>query len=252
MIKLTKDRLKIEVFDTRREMGAQAAEEAADYINKLLEEKEEINIVFAAAPSQNDFLAALAKKDIPWERINAWHMDEYVGLGKNAPQRFGTFLFTHLFNLVPLKSIHYLYQEGATAEGMCAAYADALKVIDIDIVFMGIGENGHIAFNDPHVARFDDPEIVKIVRLDDTCRKQQVHDGCFPSIDAVPTHALTLTIPVMLRADRIFNIVPTALKANAIKNAVSGPVSEACPASVLRHHKDTTLYLDKESAQYIL
>lgn len=252
MINLNKDLLKIEVFDTREEMGAHAAEEAAACMKDILSKKEEIQVVFAAAPSQNDFLAALSKKDIPWERINAWHMDEYVGLGKDAPQRFGHFMDEHIFQLVPFKSIHYLFREGATPEEMCEAYSKALKAVHIDIVFMGIGENGHIAFNDPHVARFDDPEIVKIVGLDDTCRKQQVHDGCFPNLDAVPTHALTLTIPVMMSADRIFNIVPTAFKANAVKTAIEGPVTESCPASVLRRHKNATLYLDKDSAKYIL
>lgn len=252
MINLTKDLLKIEVSRTREEMGAAAAEEAAAYMNEILSGKEEINVVFAAAPSQSDFLAALSKKDIPWDRVNAWHMDEYVGLGKDAPQRFGMFLDRHIFGIVPFRSVHYLFKEGASAEEMCAEYADALKAVHIDIVFMGIGENGHIAFNDPHVARFDDPEAVKIVGLDDSCREQQVHDGCFPNFDAVPTHALTLTIPVMMSADRIFNIVPTAFKANAVKAAVDGPVSETCPASVLRRHRNATLYLDTDSAKYIL
>lgn len=246
------DLMQIEVFPTREEMGAAAAEEAAAYINDVLSKKEELNVVFAAAPSQNDFLAALTKKDIPWERINAWHMDEYVGLTQDAPQRFGHFLDVHIFKQVPFKSVHYLFREGATAEGMCAAYSKALQAVHLDIVFMGIGENGHIAFNDPHVARFDDPETVKIVGLDDTCRYQQVHDGCFPSFDAVPTHAMTLTIPVMMGADRIFNIVPTALKANAVKTAIQGPIDESCPASVLRRHRNATLYLDHDSAQYII
>lgn len=252
MKNLKKDLLKIEVFPTRGEMGVAAAEEAAAYIREVVSRKGEIHVVFAAAPSQNDFLAALSGMEIPWEKIHAWHMDEYVGLGKDAPQRFGRFLDEHIFSLVPFKSVHYLFQEGASAEEMCAEYTRALDDVHIDIVFMGIGENGHIAFNDPHVARFDDPETVKIVRLDDTCRKQQVHDGCFPAFEDVPTHALTLTIPVMMGADRIFNIVPTAFKARAVKETVDGPVSETCPASVLRRHKNATLYLDRDSAKYII
>lgn len=233
-------------------MGEEAANEAANYISNMLASQNEINIVFAAAPSQNDFLRALSKKDIEWGKINAFHMDEYVGLTRKDRQSFGHYLDEHIFNLASFKSVHYIAKEGLSAEECCRLYCSHLKNIHIDIVCMGVGENGHIAFNDPAVANFNDPEIAKIVELDYICRMQQVHDGCFPSIDKVPTHAITLTIPALLSADRIFNIVPSERKAEAIKKIVYGDISEDCPASILRKHKATTLYLDNESSKYIL
>lgn len=252
MIDLEKDLLNIRVFDTREQMGEAAAKEAVSYISDLLKRKDEINIVFAAAPSQNDFLKALSRKQLEWSRINAYHMDEYVGLARKDPQSFGHYLDEHIFGLVPFKTVHYISQEGLDALECCEAYSILLKRIHIDIVCMGVGENGHIAFNDPQVADFDDPQVVKIVELDQVCRMQQVHDGCFPSLDKVPTHAITLTIPTLFSADRIFNIVPTVLKANSIRDIVKGEISEACPASILRRHKATTLYLDSESSKYII
>ncbi|MGM9785649.1 MAG: 6-phosphogluconolactonase [Candidatus Cryptobacteroides sp.] len=245
---LTKGRLEFKIFETRDEMGAVAAKEAAAYIRELAKKKDEINIVFAAAPSQNDFLAYLAKEDLDWGKINAYHMDEYIGLDKDAPQGFGNFLAEHIFNAVPLKSVHYIYDENKDPERICADYAKELRSKDIDIIFMGVGENGHIAFNDPHVAFFDDPLDVKIVDLDEKCRVQQVHDGCFDSIEKVPTHAITLTIPLMMGADRIFVIVPTSNKADAIAKIYNGGITPECPASILRTHLAVTLYTDEPGA----
>ncbi|MCI2107352.1 MAG: 6-phosphogluconolactonase [Bacteroidales bacterium] len=252
MIELKKDLLDIKVFDSRGKMGAAAAEEATAYIKEILKKKDEINIVFAAAPSQDDFLEAFSKKPIEWGRINAYHMDEYVGLSRKDPQSFGHYLDEHIFNLVPFKSVHYIAKEGLTAEDLCKTYCSELEKIKIDIVCMGVGENGHIAFNDPEVANFSDPELAKIVKLDNICRMQQVHDKCFPSIENVPTHAITLTIPTLMSADRIFNIVPTERKAEAIRKAIKEPISEKCPASILRKHKAATLYLDEESSKYLI
>lgn len=201
MIELKKDLLDIKVFETRELMGKTAADDAERYI---LSKREEINVIFAAAPSQNDVLASLVTRDLPWERINAYHMDEYVGLKKGAPQSFGYYLDKHIFSLVPLKSVHFIARDGgSSAEKMCKDYCELLSKIHIDIVFMGVGENGHIAFNDPQFAQFDDPEIAKIVELDEVCRMQQVHDGCFPRLADVPTHAITVTIPTLMRADRL-------------------------------------------------
>lgn len=252
MTTLHKDQLTIKVFGAREEMGEAAASDAGQFINGLLARKEEINVVFAAAPSQNDLLSSLSKKDIPWNRINAYHMDEYVGLDRKDPRSFAHYLDGHIFGLVPFKSVHYIADGGHSAEEMCEAYREMLGHVHIDVVFMGVGENGHIAFNDPQVARFDDPVKVKIVALDDICRMQQVHDGCFPTFDDVPTHAITLTIPALMGADRIFNVVPTSLKAEAVRRMVEGEVTEDCPASICRLHPDATLYLDKDSAVYIL
>jgi len=249
---LKKDLLNIKIYDSRDELGKAAADEAATYINDLLKKQEDINILFAAAPSQNEFLNALTLHDIAWNRINAFHMDEYTGLTKEAPQRFGNYLDKHFFDKVPLKSIHYLFDESSTPEEVCKHYSELLAQYPLDIIFMGIGENGHIAFNDPHVADFNDPLQVKIATLDQVCREQQVHDGCFSSIEKVPHEAITLTIPAMMKAQRLFCIVPAASKANAIDSTVNGAITPACPASILRTHKDATLYCDRDSAKYIL
>jgi glucosamine-6-phosphate deaminase len=252
MKELKKDFLNIRIYGTRTEMGVAAANDAATHINELLKTKEAINILFAAAPSQNEFLLALSRHQIPWERINAFHMDEYIGLTKEAPQRFGNYLEKHIFGKAGFKSIHYLFDEAGSPEDICAGYSKKLDRYPLDMIFMGIGENGHIAFNDPHVALFDDPEQVKIVSLDDVCRKQQVHDGCFDNIEDVPQMAVTLTIPAMMKAKRIFCIVPAASKAHAVAATVNGEISQACPASILRRHKAATLYCDSDSAKHLL
>ena len=246
------DSLAIQIYDSRDEMGKVAADNAIIYIKQLLKEKEEINILFAAAPSQNEFLKYLIQKDIDWSKVNALHMDEYIGLPEDAPQRFGYYLNKHLFSLVNFKSVHYLYQNGTSAEEMCTRYENLLKKYPLDIVCMGIGENGHIAFNDPHVAAFDDVLLVKTVSLDEKCRLQQVHDGCFPSLDEVPLQAITVTIPVMMQAKKIFCIVPGNSKSNAILHTLTGEITSKCPASVLRMHKGATLFCDKESAASVL
>lgn len=252
MIELNADKLRVKIFDTREEMGEYAACEAESYLRSLLETKEEINCVFAAAPSQDDILASLVKKDICWERINAYHMDEYVGLKKEDPESFGNYLNEHIFSLVPFKSVNYIAADSSwTAEQLCDEYCKKLSGIEIDAVFMGIGENGHIAFNDPQVADFKDDKIAKIVDLDDVCRMQQVHDGCFPTIDDVPKQAISLTIPTMMSARRLFNVVPTSFKAKAVKDTINGELSEMCPATICRYHPDATLYLDSASAELI-
>lgn len=249
---LKKDALNIEIYETRAEMGAVAARAVADYIRDLHTKQGVVNIVFAAAPSQNEFLAALRRMDLPWQDINAFHMDEYIGIDKDAPQRFGNFLKERIFDAVPFRSVHYLFGEGSSPEEVCESYARLMREYPADIILMGIGENGHIAFNDPHVADFNDPLDVKIVSLDPVCREQQVNDGCFARLDQVPTHAITLTIPAMLRAGRIFVVVPAPAKAKAIEATANGSITPDCPASILRKHRNATLYCDRDSAKYIL
>ena len=234
-------------FDTRAEMGAQAAVEVREAILALLAEKDTIRMIFAAAPSQNEFLAALAADPaIDFTRIEALHMDEYVGLRADAPQGFGNFLRDRLFSLVPFKAVHYINGGAADIDAECARYG-ALLAGGVDIVCMGIGENGHIAFNDPHVADFNDPLPVKKVGLDQVCRMQQVHDGCFKSLEEVPTHALTLTIPTLMNARYHFCMVPAATKAEAVHRTVYGPIGPACPATALRLCGKAVLYTDRDS-----
>lgn len=242
---ITKDNLKVKIFENRTAMGECAADEIAQCVAKLLGEKEEINMIFAAAPSQNDMLEALCGKALPWERINALHMDEYVGLDKNHPQSFGKYLYDHVFGKVNFKSVKYISDYGES-------YAEILKKEHIDIICLGIGENGHIAFNDPGVADFNDTELIKKVKLDDVCRMQQVHDGCFPTFDDVPEYALTLTVPEMFSADYLFCVVPAKTKTEAVWRTVNEEISENCPATIMRRHSAATMYCDKDSGAKLL
>ena len=250
MIKeIKKDKLSVEVYNTRDEMGKAASNDIAACIKKLLAEKEEINMIFAAAPSQNDVLFHLCERDdIEWERINAFHMDEYIGLPKDAPQGFANFLLDRIFNKKPFKSVNLIDSSATEPNAESQRYSELLKKNPTDIVVLGIGENGHIAFNDPHVADFNDSAMVKPVELDDVCRQQQVNDGCFNNIDEVPKYALTLTIPTMFKAAHLFCIVPCSTKANAVKNTVYGEINEECPATILRTHNSAKLYCDSDSA----
>ncbi|MHB9153978.1 MAG: glucosamine-6-phosphate deaminase [Spirochaetales bacterium] len=246
---MTAGKLKIKVYEDRKAMGSASAAEMSAALKSLLREKAEVNVVFAAAPSQNEFLEALVRTEgIDWSRVNAFHMDEYIGLDEKAPQRFGNFLKERIFGKVPFKSVHYLDGNAKDPEKEGRRYADLLGRHPADIVCMGIGENGHIAFNDPHVARFDDAMSVKVVVLDEQSRNQQVHDGCFSRISDVPTRALTLTIPALVSAKYVFCVVPDGTKAKAVKQAITGEIDESCPASILRTHDKAVLYIDRNSA----
>lgn len=246
------DKLNIEIFDNRKEMGESAAKDISDKIAQLLTEKQTISIIFAAAPSQNEVLSALVKdKNIDWKRINAFHMDEYIGIGKDAPQCFGGFLKNHIFSLVPFKSVNYLDGNAKDIDKEIERYTKLLQDNSPDIVIMGIGENGHIAFNDPPVADFHDKKAIKVVTLDEICRNQQVNDGCFSLIEDVPKYALTLTIPTLFMVPFIFCVVPSKTKARAVKETLFGNIDEHCPASVLRKHDNAKLYLDNESAELL-
>ena len=249
---LKKDDLHVKCYDSRRSMGQAAAADIAKKIKELLEHKSELNMIFAAAPSQNEVLEALvADKSIPWDKINAFHMDEYIGLKSDAPQAFGQFLKDRIFSKLPFRSVNYLNGECSDPVTECERYGDLLKKYPADIVCLGIGENGHIAFNDPGVADFNDPARVKVAKLDEVCRNQQVHDGCFASLSEVPTHALTLTIPSLTRAAAMFCVVPAATKANAVYSVINGEITDACPASILRRHSCATLYLEPDSSSKI-
>lgn len=243
-----KDNLDVKVYDTRENMGKAAAADVAACIREALAVKKEIYMIFAAAPSQNEFLDALvAEEGIEWGRIHALHMDEYVNLPSDAPQGFGNFLRRAIFDRVPFASVELIGTDSDT-EAACRRYSGILSSVKVDIVCMGIGENGHIAFNDPHVADFNDPLLIKKVDLDEKCRMQQVHDGCFRSIADVPKYALTLTVPVLFGGERLFCMVPAATKADAVKATVFGPVAEKCPASILRRHPHAVLYTDRAGA----
>ncbi len=249
---LKKDKLTVKIADSRDAMGSLAATEIKGRINTLLESKSQLNIIFAAAPSQNEVLSYLVSdRGIDWSRINAYHMDEYIGLPKGAPQAFGHFLSEHIFSLLPFNSINYIDPQSTDPYDEARRYGELIEKDPPDIVVMGIGENGHIAFNDPPVADFNDPFKVKPVLLDSICRKQQVNDGCFASLDDVPTHAITLTVPTLFSAPYLFCIVPSERKAWAVRETLCASIDEHCPASILRLHDNATLYLDKDSASML-
>jgi len=218
----------------------------------IIADRGEVAIVFAAAPSQNEFLATIRSLNgIAWDKVIAFHMDEYIGLTADAPQGFGNFLREHLFESVKPGTVYYLDGQAPDPEEECKRYAALLEAHPVDIVCAGIGENGHLAFNDPPVADFADPVPVKVVQLDEACRMQQVHDGCFPDFDSVPTHALTMTIPALIAAQRIYTVVPGPTKAQAIKDTLTGSVGTHCPATALRQHPDSVLYIDRDSASLL-
>ena len=247
------DKLEYRVYDNRTNMGIAASKDVAEAVKKLLETKDEISIIFAAAPSQNDFLEAFINdKTVDFSRINGFHMDEYVGLDPTAPQAFGQFLRDRLFEKVSFKSVNYINGNAEDIDKECERYSNLLKEYKPDIVCMGIGENGHIAFNDPHEAFFDDKNSVKTVSLDLVCRNQQVNDGCFKTLDEVPTHAVTLTIPTLVSPEYVFCVVPAPTKANAVYTMLNGDIGEYCPCTILRRHSNAILYTDKDSANKII
>lgn len=242
--------LTINVYKTRREMGFAAANDGAQKAAQILKEREYVNIIFAAAPSQFELYEGLLSSSLDFSRVNAFHMDEYIGLDKDAPQLFGNLLTSHLFSKKQFRSVN-LIDSGNDPEKECKRYAELLEKYPPDIIFHGIGENAHLAFNDPPVADFDDKKMVKIVHMDSICRNQQVHDGCFEHIDLVPKHAITLTIPQLThKAKHLIVTVPTALKADAVKNTVSAEISENVPATILRKHSSAVMFLDVDAAKF--
>jgi glucosamine-6-phosphate deaminase len=243
--------LRVRVYENRSAMGADAAKDVAEKINDLLTKQEFVTIIFAAAPSQNEFLFFLSKQKISWSRINCFQMDEYVGLKKNSHQLFGNFLKERLFDKVPFRAVSYLDGNASDIDAECERYSNLLNQYPPDITCMGIGVNAHIAFNDPHVANFNDPLKVKTVDLDLVCRQQQVDDGCFDYISEVPISALTLTIPALLQSNYIYCIVPGVNKAPAVYHTLSSEMNEKYPSTALRMHANTFIYLDIDSATQI-
>jgi len=249
---LLANKMKVKIYETRLQMGDEAAYEVGKKIKELLLSREFVNIIFAAAPSQNEFLSSLSKQpDVDWSRVNAFHMDEYMGLDEEAPQRFSQFLKERIFDKVPINKVYYINGNADDPGAECKRYADLLKQFPADIVCMGIGENTHIAFNDPHVANFNDSLLVKGATLDEISRWQQVHDDCFAHIEEVPVSAITLTVPALLHAGNIYCIVPGNNKAQAVYHTLHEEVTENYPSTILRKHLNATLYLDKDSASML-
>jgi glucosamine-6-phosphate deaminase len=246
------ENLVTKVYPNRVLMGGAAADMVSKKINHLHEQQEFVNIIFASAPSQNEFLADLSEKAIvDWNRVNAFHMDEYIELPADDHRTFASFLNKKIFNRLPFHSINYINGNAADIGAECKRYTKLLAQYPPDIVCMGIGENGHLAFNDPHVADFNDPMKVKMVKLDSACRQQQVNDGCFTVLTEVPAYAITLTIPALMEGKYIYCIVPGKKKAQAVYNTLNGEIIEKYPSAILRKHANAMLFLDKDSSSLL-
>jgi len=249
--------LGLNILPSRDEMGNAAAREVSLAMKRVIKERGQVTMVFAAAPSQNEFLAHLAiKKNLDWSKVVCFHLDEYVDLPRNHPNTFEVYLKEHLFNHVRPKAVHFLKALKGGAEQVGRQYARLIKrSAGLDIACIGIGENGHIAFNEPGSDIYDS-QMVRVITIDDRSVKQQYRDykdhpnpkARYGSLAAVPRRALTLTIPAILSAKEIYTIVPGPQKAAAVREMWEGPISSACPSSALRMHGHVQIYLDKDSA----
>lgn len=250
---MTSGKLEIKIYKSRREMGAGAARHGVERARQVIAEKGQVNIIFAAAPSQFELYESLLASDLDFGKVNAFHMDEYLGLPADAPQGFGNLLKTHLFSKRTFGSVHYINGQTHDPEEECRRYEELLLQFPPDIIFHGIGENGHLAFNDPPSADFSDQRTVKIVAMDEICRNQQVHDGYFSEISQVPEKAITLTIPILTGRDTYLVVtVPGPSKVLAVRRTVKEEISTACPATILRQHPHAAMFLDLPAAAEIV
>jgi glucosamine-6-phosphate deaminase len=241
--------LAVRVFATPAALAQAAAEDAAATLRDALDRQGTAAAIVASATSQVLFLEALTRRrDVAWSQVTLFHMDEYLGLDADHPASFRRFLRERVEHKVRPRAFHYLRGEADEPLRECDRYAALLQAQPMDLCCLGIGENGHVAFNDPHVADFEDPRRVKLVRLDEACRRQQVGEGAFPELECVPQFAYTLTIPALCAARRLIAVVPERRKAAAVRDALCGPLHPACPASILRRQAHATLYLDADSA----
>ena len=249
MIKeIQKEELLIQVYESVKEMGIASAKYVSDVLSEEIQKKGYANLILATGASQFSFLENLQKQEIDWKKITVFHLDEYKDMSISHPASFRKYLKERILDKVQPKQVYYLEGDAENIDAELERYENLLKSHPIDIACIGIGENGHIAFNDPPVADFNDPKLVKVVELDDACRKQQLGEGWFPTFDDVPTHALSLTITAIMGCKRISCVVPDERKSEAVYNTLNAEISTECPATILRKHQNTILYLDKNSA----
>jgi glucosamine-6-phosphate deaminase len=246
------DFLPVRIYQTQTDLARDVARIAHDYLTDVLAHKNSAAVILATGNSQIKFLEQLISLGgIEWSRITLFHMDEYLGIDANHSASFRRYIRERVEHRVKPRVFHYLQGDAALPLDECERYARLLEAQPIDLCCLGIGENGHLAFNDPPVANFQDPHKVKLVQLDRACRQQQVSEGHFPHIEAVPQYAFTLTIPTLCSAQRMLCIAPEKRKASAVFDALRGPVSTACPASFLRTQAHATLFLDSDSASLL-
>ena len=248
MTEVRRDRLRTVVLDDRAAMGAAAAQHAATRLKGILAAQPRARVIFAAAASQQDMLDVLAGVEgIDWNRVDAFHLDEYVGLPQGDPRSFGRWLGDHVWSRVQPGRVELLDGGNPDPDAECRRYGALLDEGGIDLALIGIGENGHLAFNDPHVADFEDPLTVKVVEIDETSRRQQVRDGAFDAFEDVPRLAMTVTMSAILASRSISVVVPGAQKAKAVARTLDGPIETGCPASALRRHPDAVLFVDRQA-----
>jgi glucosamine-6-phosphate deaminase len=241
--------VKVEIYPDAVSLGKAAAQAAGEAIKEIEKRQATINVIFATGASQLDMLDALTKIDnLPWAKVRGFHMDEYIGLPISHPASFRRYLREKLTEKVRLKEFNEVDGTGTDAEAFSRDYAAKLRVAEPQLCLMGIGENGHLAFNDPGVADFKDPLDVKVVHLDRVCREQQAAEGWFASTDEVPESAITITIPALLRVPRLIVSVPGSRKAAIVRRSLTESISTDCPATILRAHPNATIYLDEASA----
>lgn len=246
------EKLRVTVYDDPREMGVAAAAFVQHKLTESIRQKGTANLILATGASQFTFLEALKGIDMDWRKITVFHLDEYKGISETHPASFRRYLRERILDDVKPKQIYFLNGDADNLEAEMEEYAGKLKKTPIDIACIGIGENGHIAFNDPGEADFKDPKWVKLVTLDEACRKQQLGEGWFPALADVPEQAISLTIPAIMACKTVSCVVPDERKAEAVYNTLHNEISTDCPASILRTHPDTRLYLDMQSASKIL
>ncbi|GGW39474.1 glucosamine-6-phosphate deaminase [Arenibacter certesii] len=245
---LTIENIPISIYDNHEDMGLAAADFVEGRLNEAIAQKGNAHLILATGASQFTFLKALKRKEVDWQKITVFHLDEYKGIADTHPASFRKYLKERILDAVNPKKVYFLNGDAQDIEQEIQHYTAALKNHPIDIACIGIGENGHIAFNDPPVADFNDPEWVKLVTLDEACKNQQIGEGWFPTMDDVPKQALTLTIPAILNSKFISCVVPDQRKAKAVHNTFYKPISTECPASILRKHPNTRMFLDNGSA----
>ncbi len=242
------DELRVAVYASRADLGAAAAAVVTDALQRAIAVQGSARVILASAASQRELVAELARAEVEWSRVTVFHMDEYTGVRANDPRSFRRWLQVHLLDRVRVAAFHGLRGEAHDLTAECARYAGLLAAAPVDVACLGIGENGHLAFNDPHVADFTDGALVKVVEIDDRSCAQQVSDGAFATVAEVPRRALTLTIPALVGARETVCVVPGPRKAEAVRAALQGPVETRCPASILRRVAGARLYLDREAA----
>ena len=240
--------MNIETFSTKEEMGVAAAAHGVSKLQAVLAEKGSASFIVATGASQFEMLAKLAEADLPWNKLTGFHLDEYVGLSINHEASFRKYLWERFVSRLPLPLAAFHFLDGEEdADAECRRASELIEQTSIDVAFVGIGENGHLAFNDPP-ADFETDQPYLTVDLDDACRQQQFGEGWFPSLDAVPRQAISMSVRQIMKSDAIVCTVPDERKAEAVKNATQGPVSPEVPASILQEHPDCRLFLDAAAA----